>query len=235
MQKHQLGIDEATKVIIISNAFSKLIHQRKLSPSKAMDQLTSNLTTMKLLNKIESQGQTNTSNRQHNTIVKSKISRAASWQSLQNVADKSNNAPAAIANKETTSSPNGKRATFVQKSNAKTPKKMEQEMSMETQQLANHNHSSNPESDADDVAVAQKVILQKSAEKTNSSTTNLPSSLSTSSTSSSSSPVMTNTRKRTGSNPSPRLSRGKRDLDSIVQQVVEDEQQPAKRRRLDSI
>jgi len=241
MQKLQLGMDEATKVIIISNAFSKLINQNKLSPSKAMDQLTSNLTTMKLLNKIESQGQKRiyTSNNSNNKSTK--IQKAASWQSLQNVSDKSNIASSiAMTNKELISSPNNnrKKANFVQKSIAKTPKKMEQEeMSMETQkqqqqQLTNdHNHSSNPESDAVDVAVVQKVILQKSVDNSNSNSTDHPSSSSTSSssTTTTTSPVVTSTRKRTGS---PRLSRGKRDL----QQVVEnDPQQPTKRRRLDSI
>ena len=230
-------MDEATKVIIISNAFSKLINQNKLSPSEAMDQLTSNLTTMKLLNKIESQGQKRiyTSNNSNNKSTK--IQKAASWQSLQNVSDKSNIASSiAVTNKELISSPNNnrKKANFVQKSIAKTPKKMEQEMSMETQkqqqqqQLTNdHNHSSNPESDAVDVAVVQKVILQKSVDKTNSNTTDHPTSSSTATTTSP--PVVTSTRKRTGS---PRLSRGKRDL----QQVDEnDQQQPTKRRRLDSI
>lgn len=248
MQKFHLGMDDASKAIIISNAFSKQIKIHQIEPSEAIERLTSNLTTMKLLSKIESTcsqrhqmmrrgssggggvggAGTQKSQLTQNVAVSAakannqKLSRTASWQSIQSITEKSNDKarsspPPSLSSALSSSSPvvvdqnQKKRCSNKSSTNHKPPKK--------TKQTA-------PSSSDVDVVVAQKVILQKTANGGNNDNNANP-------TSSSSAPSTSSTAAR-NSTASPKMARAsKRDLESIVQ--GSSSQQPNKRQRLDSI
>jgi len=55
MEKLSLGMDDALKVLAVANAVEKLRKERSLSPANAIEHLSSCLTVIKLLGKIESQ------------------------------------------------------------------------------------------------------------------------------------------------------------------------------------
>ncbi len=259
METYKLGLNEASKLIIISRAFTKqiqLLHNSsdgdysnntdsRECPSKAIDRLTSCLTTMKLLGKVESQTATATAvdseapslqKQQQQHLLEqrqSSIGRTASWQSIQScVSEKSNEVPSA-----TNAAATGSKRKL-HKSNAITT------ITTNTN-ISSASKTTKKTKKERDVDVAQKVILQKTKNGVDpnitvgTTTTNMNSPNNSNSnknpTSPSSSEIANNVnnhthgRKRTAS---PRLSRGsKRDLESMVQSTS----QQAKRQRLDSI
>ena len=222
MDRQKLGVDEASEAIIISKACRKIQREHKLSPAQAIDYLTSSLTTMKLLGKVESQSE------QQFAAMKrlSQISNVPTSTLLfkpfrpnldQSIVTKSSSAVTpskSNTNKETAQSNNTKkRMNISKKSHRRRLKEEEGNVKNPLQETA----GSSTDVDAE---VVQKVILQKS---TATGSTNQ------SSTDSSASQTITTNRMKS---PSPKGSREKRNLDCIAQGET---QSAPKRQRFDSI
>lgn len=212
METLKLGVQEATEAIVISKAINKLQCEQKLTPAQAIDFLTSSLTTMKLLGRVESQIDAMISS--NNVVMTtststSKLSSLLVWkQPLQSQLDNSGSTTFLTT---TTSSSSSSSAShnLIKKMNkaTKNNRKRQQEKDNEDEEVgASHmNQTKNVNTKA-----AQKVTQSQSNNTVDSST--------------SSSRVKP---------PSPKVTREKRDLDSVSNSVPT--QSVPKRQRLDSI
>ncbi len=249
MEKYHVGMNEASEVIVVSNALSKIRREQNLPPTKAIENLTSSLTTMKLLGKVESQNQASLDQDDVDSIHCSSVSVSSTSSStssssdmmkrtsspksfLSAVVEKSNSNHTSDSNISLTSlsSESGtKRKSSPRKRSESKPKKKFSKRSTEDEDNAISKSSTKDNDEAElDVKVAHKVILQKNACDNTSiqkqDHNGLPPSSSLSSPSSQQ-PTISNTMMKTSS------PREKRDL---VETIVED-QPKAKRQRLDSI
>lgn len=247
MEKLKLGVDEASEVIIISKAVKKLQLDQNLSPTQAIDYLTSCLTTMKLLGKVESQkdqhqyclenlessiadndGTNNNNNSRTFDFFKplqtdsshSNCGSSASLSSSSEMRQKDN-----ITANEQSSQNNAfkKKGNKPMKTNRKRQKEEEAENIIRPQSSSSSTSTAAAGKDSgkegDVKTLAQKAILQKCATNATQNQTNIdPSSTSLSSS-------ITGNRMKPAS---PMVSREKRELESMQQQV-------SKRPRLDSI
>jgi hypothetical protein len=211
MTKMGLGMNEASEVIVVSKALTKIRKERNLPPAQAIESLTSCLTTMKLLGKVETQ-------------FKCQLSPSSdSSASLTSPSPVPTPSPIPVLQ---TPNPVLKRRNS--KSSKNTCKRRKEEDNNKSSSNSNSNTiSTGDDIDNDiDVEVAQKVILQKAVDAV-SDTANTNTNVDRDHVHPSSPSQTNNTRIKT---PSPKVSREKRDLESITQG-----QPNTKRPRLDSI
>jgi hypothetical protein len=262
MEKLNLGVDEATEAIVISNALRTLQSEQKLSTPKAIDYLTSCLTTIKLLSKVETnrvgdgdfimvEMQSGTTTNLDTLSISSStsslsISSSPTSPTTMNkplIQSSSLSFSTQVESRKNKNNKNNKDITSY--SNGNDQEQKEDEINNEDGQSHDNDNDDNIVADADDVDdddndvnVTQKVILQQHSstlsptkKKGNDNKSNRNSLSSTTSTTSS-----------TTSQPSsPKVvassSRGKRELDSSVQNSCNNHHLPtqSKRQRLDSI
>jgi len=229
MEKLNLGIDEAKMVLIVSKAYKNIQNSKNLETVPAIEYLTSCLSTMKLLGKMESQsapdeyssssssisiGSTTSESVIESNTALSSFSKSSS-NNLSNIAAADNNVQLTSISSAPT------RKSSIQKNSkpprmAKPEKRRKRSKDDDNKNNSKSSSSSAEETETDvDAKVAEKVILQKSGVAGQSPGGN-DSSLSSSRMKS----------------PSPNVTRAKRvnsELDSGSGQ------QPTKRQRLDSI
>ena len=246
MEKTGIGMDRASDAIIVSKALKRIQKEQNLPPAQAIESLTSCLTTMKLLGKLESQSQSlpskdrdelesglSAARSSPSTATSSSVTtRTSSLQSSQATAlDNSNSDISNMSEVASTSltSPR-KNVKNGQHSKRRLSKSAKQtRIRKEGDNNGNNNnslHDPQPSSAANDdhtdldAKVVQKVILQKTVG--NGTAQNQGNNDPAPST-------ITNNRMKS---PPSKVSREKRDLDPIVQVQG---QPTTKRQRLDSI
>ena len=237
MEKHHVGMNEASEALVVSNALKKIRKEQNVPPTKAIENLTSSLTTMKLLGKVESQHQASLdqddvesthSPSQSPTSPSSSdvMTITSSPKPVLSIMEKSNGASdSAISLTSLSSERETKRNSSLRvRSDVKPTKKLCKRTKDE-----DNNTILKPSTKTDGaevhIKVNQKVILQKNT-RDNSPVQKQDHNGLPSSSTSSQPPTITNTIMKTSSSP-----REKREL---VDTIVED-QPKAKRQRLDSI
>jgi len=223
MEKYHLGMNEALEAIVVSSALKKIRREQNLPATKAIENLTSSLTMMKLLAKVESQNQvsfdnddadySNCSLQSSSSSSSSNVmSRTPSPKSFLSVVEKMNDKSGPTTPLTPTSSETAPARNFSSRKRSKRGKEEDK---------SNKKSSTKDDDNAEVLKVAQKVILQQHTRDSNpvqkQDHNNLPPS-------SSAPPSITNTRMKS---PSPRE---KRELDTILE-----DRPTAKRQRLDSI
>lgn len=213
-------MDEASEAIVISKALRKIQREQDLSPALAIDYLTSSLTTMKLLGKVESQSEQHFAAMKNLSQISNVPSSTFSFRPFKPNLDQSTVTKLSIAatpsksnsSKDTAISNNAKIRTNISKKNHRRRPK-------EEEGTVNNPIKETTGSDVD-AKVVKKVILKKSTTAGPTNQSNIDPSVPQ---------TITTNRKKS---PSPKGSREKRGLNCIVSGEV----QPApKRLRLDSI
>lgn len=224
MENRNLGVVEASQAIIVSKALKNIQNEHKLPPAQAIEYLTSSLTTMKLLGKVESQNEKQSVSRKDCSLTSNTLSfKQSTVKSITPLPTTPNFNTGSIDTAATLQSHTTK--TRMSKSVKNNHQRQKEEKGKEKENHSLQETTSQlPSSGRDDPSdvdanVAQKVILQKSSASGTPKQSNIdiPSSPS----------ITSNNRMKPQS---PKVPREKRDLDCIVSG------QPAhKRQRLDSI
>jgi hypothetical protein len=223
MEKFKLGVQEATEAIIISKTLRKLQQEEKLSPAQAIDMLTSSLTTMKLLGRVENQIiATNVLSSSNDGIMASATTNSRSllqWkQTLQSHLDKSGSGTSLTTSLPSSLSSSTSSATSSAKHNLakKISKPIKNNNRKQRQQETDNVNEGTADSNGGaDTKVIEKVISNGTQNQSNIKD-------------STSSALQARMKP-----PSPKVTREKRELDSISNPVQT--QSVTKRQRLDSI